>query len=617
MSLTRQQRALLSLAGRGRVRAIRRLLAEGTDIATQDFEGRTPLHMAALNGHTLLVDLLISEGADVASRDKTGQTPLHLAAAEGHERVVELLLDKGVHVDPVDTRHETPLHLAVKNEHNSTIEMLLDRGANPGGKAEDAWLAEYLAEERHREQAQERASAIRSAPCYITDGLSHMQRAVFFLSSGDTPLHEAISCQHTDIAARLLAHGADVNAQNRDGWRPLHSAAFLTREIDALSWLLANGADVSTVNKDGWTALHLAVLRARQDKAKLLLSRGADINAKNSDGWTPLHVAIEARAEIVHDLDHAKYDRDAGKWKPAPARERAAAVRAYAEMTEWLLANGAEVNTKDAEGSSPLHVAAARGQTEVVESLLDRGAQVNAHTLDGWTPLHQACKLGHVVSAKLLLARGAAINGSTDEGWTALHAAVANRHPEVVELLLAHGADVRAEGRHDPGWLLLATARGDADVIRQGLNDAVEAHIKGEDGLTALRGTMKGRGNYDTILHWASFAGNASIVDQLLRRGADANARNEDDVAPLHYAAAEGHADTVELLLAFHANVNAKDKEGWTPLAFAARPATSDSLFPEFVDVAAITRQQEVVQMLQREGAESSVPVGNSRKLLG
>jgi cytohesin len=82
-----------------------------------------------------------------------------------------------------------------------------------------------------------------------------------------------------------------------------------------------------------------------------------------------------------------------------------------------------------------------------------------------------------------------------------------------------------------------------------------------------------------TPLHTAAWSGNAQLVREFLRRGADPNAvvrSNEKENVdwgntPLHYAAASGNVQTVQLLLNAGANVNARNTLGVTPLHRAVR----------------------------------------------
>jgi ankyrin repeat domain-containing protein 50 len=77
----------------------------------RDSEGRSPLHVAAWQGHTAMVDLLLRYGADVNVVDREQRTPLQSAAWQGHESVVWLLLKNGARVDQPCSQGATPLSI--------------------------------------------------------------------------------------------------------------------------------------------------------------------------------------------------------------------------------------------------------------------------------------------------------------------------------------------------------------------------------------------------------------------------------------------------------------------------------------------------------------------------
>src|ERR1044071_7746591 len=72
-------------------------------------------------------------------------------------------------------------------------------------------------------------------------------------------------------------------------------------------------------------------------------------------------------------------------------------------------------------------------------------------------------------------------------------------------------------------------------------------------------------------LHWAAYKQDAAAVAQLLRKGANPNARNNYGVTPLSLAATTGHVETLEKLLKAGADPNATVRSGETPLMLASR----------------------------------------------
>ena len=116
----------------------------------------------------------------------------------------------------------------------------------------------------------------------------------------------------------------------------------------------------------------------------------------------------------------------------------------FAGVTACLEA-GADVNARDADGHTPLHLVAQRGGGEaVIEVLLLAGADLNVRGLLG-TPLHAAAASGNAGAAKVLIAAGADANARHARyGWTPLHVAGYGKDAGVAEALLAAGADVNA-----------------------------------------------------------------------------------------------------------------------------------------------------------------------------
>ena len=67
----------------GKIDEVKNLLAEGANInSTTDYYSETPLHFAAENSQTEVVELLIDKGADLNAKAKWERTPLHGAVKQ-------------------------------------------------------------------------------------------------------------------------------------------------------------------------------------------------------------------------------------------------------------------------------------------------------------------------------------------------------------------------------------------------------------------------------------------------------------------------------------------------------------------------------------------------------
>ena len=105
------------------------------------------------------------------------------------------------------------------------------------------------------------------------------------------------------------------------------------------------------------------------------------------------------------------------------------------ERVSQLLEQGADINERDLDGDTVLHVACYEGLTKVVQQLLGRYARPNATDKSGRTPLHVAAKRGHLDIVELLLDHRAKVLAKDEYGNTPLSEAAEGGHRDIVKLL--------------------------------------------------------------------------------------------------------------------------------------------------------------------------------------
>jgi ankyrin repeat protein len=251
-----------------------------------------------------------------------------------------------------------------------------------------------------------------------------------------------------------------------------------------------------------------------------------------------------------------------------------------------LIAQKADVNAPQVDGTTALHWAVRSDELATVSQLIRAGAKANAANRYGVTPLTLAAGTGSLAVLEALLKAGADARVTGPEGETALMIAARTGRVEVVRLLLARGADVHAKERwYGQTALMWAAAENHAAVVkalidagatlnaRANVLEAPKREIsdfrtdKNGAALQTLLTTFPKGGL--TPLLFAARQGSSDAVRVLADAGADLNLGDPDGITPMVLAIRNGFYDTAAALVEKGANVNAADAAGRTPLYMA------------------------------------------------
>lgn len=152
------------------------------------------------------------------------------------------------------------------------------------------------------------------------------------------------------------------------------------------------------------------------------------------------------------------------------ARGRTAVLAAtyghHTSTVQVLIQAGADVNIRDERLDNPFLYAGAEGLLDILQLTIDAGADPTLTNRFGGTALIPACERGHVATVELLLTHtNVNVNHINNLGWTALLEAIVlsdggPAHQQIVQLLIKHGADVNIPDKQNVTPLQHARSRG-------------------------------------------------------------------------------------------------------------------------------------------------------------
>ncbi|ROW10101.1 hypothetical protein VMCG_02079 [Cytospora schulzeri] len=483
------------------------------------------------------------------------RSPLHIAAANGHVRVARLLLDLGfaADLDPegTSTSELKPLALAAEAGEEEIVELLLQRGANPFVPMPDGQtILSRVA--RYSKDSARHAKVVRLLKSVDIDPNS-------FDEYEYTALHWAVIGGKLEITRALLQHPTvNPNVTTREyGWNALHYLADdnlkSTKELGEL--LIIAGTDPLGLDVDNWLPIHVASRSGNVQMLELLWKHNQEsIEASADDGSTPLHFGIKCceLASIRWLMEHGANGNARGPLKHTPLMM--AAYGGSDEPVRILCGYNCDAKMTDEDGGTALHFAARSGAEGAARELLKRQIGIlSARDKINLSALHQAIRNSKIEFAAMLLDDFYPIAGadtrlddlraqSTVDGETPLISAVTREQDGIVRRLLELGAETEYRDHSGYTALLAALERPyNLRILTMLLDPNAPNHVD----------VNAGGQEHPTALHNAAKYGNFPLVKTLIGLGAQVNAQGGQYNTALSAAAASGYHIIAMYLLDF------------------------------------------------------------------
>ena len=440
------------------------LIQAGADVNKPNDYGITPLSLACRSRNAVMIEKLLNAKADPNAAQWNGETPLMRCASTGSIEGVKQLVAHGAEVNAKETRKgQTALMWAAANKHPDIVQTLVEHGADVHARSNVFSKPEPF-----------------TIPCTVeepcldgrTDGTSYSPRVRFPKTEGGfTPLLFAAQQGDVESARILLAHGADVNEATPEDGSALVIASASGHEKLAL-FLLEQGADPNAKDGFGIRPLHYALHDG-------LLAISSHIPRPTDRlGWLRPNQPELFKALLVYGADpNARIEHDFPPYD-------------YMPISRSGILNLPQITLA---GATPFLLATASGDVGLMKTLVESGASPTLATVTNTMPLMVAAGMGHerggitnvadqqdrvltpeqrnrrLETVKLAydLSAGGNIDAVNEKQWTAVHAAVFMGWTDIVKFLAEKGADLNAKDKYGQSPITIALGDPEGLIFRQ------------------------------------------------------------------------------------------------------------------------------------------------------
>jgi len=372
-------------AYKGNLEMMKYLVANGAKTDIIDSHGYSLLNFAATTGqtNTELYDFIFDHGADASKESNyDGANALLLVAPFLEDFwLINYFTSKGIDIKSTDNNGNGIFNYAAKGGNLKFLDLLIKEGVSYkelNAKGGNAMMFASRGLRGHK-------NSLEVYKYLKSKGVTPNVKG----NGGRNPLHNiAYDGKDFELFKFFIESGVDINQKDEDGNSPYMNAAS-RNSLEIVSDLTEYLKDINAVNNEGRSALAMAVGRNKIEVVKFLLEKGANIASIDKAGNS-----------LVFELLNSYRSNNSSE---------------FDAKLDVLAKAGLDISKKQGKGKTAYHIAVEKGDMELLKRIDQFDVDVNAKNLDGLTPLHLAAmKAKNQDILKYLISIGADKTTKTD-----------------------------------------------------------------------------------------------------------------------------------------------------------------------------------------------------------
>lgn len=379
-------------------------------------------------------------------------------------------------------------------------------------------------------------------------------------------------------------------------------AAALEGDKHKIILLIDQGADLHGLSLNEWGLAHALAYGGRSDILEELFEKGLNIHLEGPNGMLPIQVAARSGnlsivkwfiekdlidrpledLDLLHHIAEGNFEKLAQEFQGDQNKEDKDVFLYQTVMSKYLIEeHNLDVNTKNSDNWTPLHLAARNGNTILMSLLIAAGSDLNVPGDLDKTPMYEAISGGHLDAVKLLASKGVSLKDPYKSSESCpMHLAVESGHIHIMEYLMEQGIDHFKDNKGED-LISCAAEHVQLHVMKWYSERGVDIkdYLENCYGMDGPRLDLEILQWFQSIgfdftqplgpvplMHMAVSESRIDIMEYLRSQGVDINEANHQGMTSVHRAAWCGQIKALKYLKSQDVDFNQENKYGQTPI---------------------------------------------------